>query len=102
MRVNLEQAKPPFNIHVMLRRIRQEVKQFADAAMFDLADQGYATPFHQLVARIISVRTSDEVSVPPAIRLFEASPTAKALESVERFQNGRTDPAFVVLRNESV
>jgi endonuclease-3 len=79
MRASLEQAKRPFNIHAMLRRIRQEVSQFADAAMFDLADQGYATPFHQLVACIISVRTRDEVSLPTAIRLFEAAPTAEEM-----------------------
>ena len=79
MRASLEQAKRPFNIHAMLRRIRQEVSQFADAAMFDLAEQGYATPFHQLVACIISVRTRDEVSLPTAIRLFEAAPTAEEM-----------------------
>jgi hypothetical protein len=79
MRVSLKPAKRPFNIHAMLRRIRQEVKQFADAAMFDLAEQSYATPFHQLVACIISVRTRDEVSLPTAIRLFEAAPTAEAM-----------------------
>jgi endonuclease-3 len=79
MRASLEQAKRPFNIHAMLRRIRQEVSQFADAAMFDLAEQGYATPFHQLVACIISVRTRDEVSLPTAIRLFETAPTAEEM-----------------------
>ncbi|HET6761399.1 MAG TPA: hypothetical protein VFH13_04825 [Gemmatimonadaceae bacterium] len=48
----LRVAKRPFNIHAVLRRIRLEVKQFADAAMFDLAAQGYASPFHQLVHRV--------------------------------------------------
>jgi endonuclease-3 len=72
-------AKRPFNIHTVLRRIRLEVKQFADAAMFDLAAQGYASPFYQLVACIISVRTRDEVSLPTAIRLFKAAPTAEAI-----------------------
>lgn len=75
----LRVAKRPFNIHAVLRRIRVEVKQFADAAMFDLAAQGYASAFHQLVACIISVRTRDEVSLPTAIRLFEAAPTAEAI-----------------------
>jgi endonuclease-3 len=75
----LRVAKRPFNIHAVLRRIRLEVKQFADAAMFDLAAQGYASPFHQLVACIISVRTRDEVSLPTALRLFEAAPTAEAI-----------------------
>jgi endonuclease-3 len=76
---NRHSGKRPFNIHTVLRRIRLEVKQFADAAMFDLAARGYASPFHQLVACIISVRTRDEVSLPTAIRLFEAAPTAEAI-----------------------
>lgn len=79
MGVTLRVAKRPFNIHTVVRRIRDEVRQFADAAMFDLAAQGYATPFHQLVACIISVRTRDEVSLPTAIRLFKAAPTAEAI-----------------------
>ena len=68
-------AKRRFDIDEVLHRIRHEVKQFADAAMFDLADQGYATPFHQLAACVISVRTRDEVSLPAAIRLFKVAPT---------------------------
>src|SRR4030088_1180871 len=79
MRAHLEQAQRPLNIHAMLRRVRQEVSQFADAAMFDLAEQGYATPFHQLVACIISVRTRDEVSLPCAVRLFATAPTAEEM-----------------------
>lgn len=72
-------AKRAFDIHEMVRRIRLEVKQFADAAMFDLADQGYATPFHQLAACVISVRTFDEVSWAAAIRLFKAAPTPEKI-----------------------
>ncbi len=82
MAVNLSTEKRPFNIHTVLHRIRLEVKQFADAAMFDLADQGYATPFHQLAACIISVRTRDEVSLPAAIRLFKVAPTAEAVSQL--------------------
>jgi endonuclease-3 len=74
MAVGIRSGKRAFNIHTVLRRIRLEVKQFADAAMFDLAEQGYATPFHQLTACIISVRTRDEVSLPAALRLFKAAP----------------------------
>jgi endonuclease-3 len=86
MTVGLRSRKRAFNIHTVLRRIRLEVKQFADAAMFDLAEQGYATPFHQLAACIISVRTRDEVSLPAALRLFKAAPTpsAVALLSVKK------------------
>jgi endonuclease III len=71
MGVSIRSAKRPFQIHAVIRRIRREVKQFADAAMFDLAAQGFTSPFHQLVACIISVRTLDEVSLPAALRLFK-------------------------------
>jgi endonuclease-3 len=86
MRVNLRAAKRPFNIHAVLRHIRLEVKRFADAAMFDLAAQGYTAPFHQLVACIISIRTRDEVSLPAAIRLFKTAATAEKVSrlSVKR------------------
>lgn len=77
MGVSLRSKKRPFNIHTVVRRIRQEVKQFADAAMFDLAVQGFATPFHQLAACIISIRTLDEVSLPAALRLFKVAPTVR-------------------------
>ena len=77
MGVTFPSAKRAFDIHAVVRRIRQEVKQFADAAMFDLAEQGFATAFHQLAACIISVRTRDEVSLPAALRLFKTAPTAK-------------------------
>jgi endonuclease III len=81
--------KHAFDIHEVVRRIRQEVKQFADAAMFDLAGQGYATPFHQLAACIISIRTMDEVSLPAALRLYEVAPTPEAISrlSVKQIAN---------------
>jgi len=82
MGVSPRSAKSAFDIHTVLRRIRLEVKQFADAAMFDLAEQGYATPFHQLAACVISVRTRDEVSLPAALRLFKAAPTPAAVATL--------------------
>jgi endonuclease-3 len=75
-------AKLPFDIHAVVRRIRKEVSRFADAAMFDLAAQGYASAFHQLVACIISVRTRDEVSLPTAINLFKAAPDAATMSKL--------------------
>lgn len=79
MDASLRVAKRPFDIHAVVRRIRKEVSRFADAAMFDLAAQGYATAFQQLVACIISIRTRDEVSLPVAIRLFQKASTPEAL-----------------------
>jgi endonuclease-3 len=43
--------------------------------MFELADDGFNSPFEQLVACIISIRTRDEVTVPTARRLFEIART---------------------------
>jgi endonuclease III len=44
--------------------------------MFELAEAGYDSPFEQLAACIISIRTYDEVTVPTARRLFERARTA--------------------------
>jgi endonuclease III len=67
--------KQPFDITVALRRIRQAVKPFAKAALFELHDEGFRSPFEQLVACIISIRTLDETTLPTARRLFEAART---------------------------
>src|SRR5256885_5452325 len=82
MAATLRPTKRPFDIQTVIRRIRLEVKQFADAAMFDLAEQGYAKPFHQLAACIISIRTRDEVSLPAALRLFKRAATAQAVSNL--------------------
>ena len=71
--------KRPFDIHVVLRRIREAVAQYPDAAMFALRDEGYGTLFQQLVACIISIRTTDEVSLPVALALLKRAPTPAAM-----------------------
>jgi endonuclease-3 len=68
-------AKLPFDIDEVMRRIRAAVADFPDAAMFALRDLGYATLFQQLVACIVSIRTTDEVSLPTALALLERAPT---------------------------
>lgn len=62
--------KLPFDIDRAIQWIRQAVRRFPKAAMFALADEGFATPFEQLVACIISIRTRDEVTLVSARRLF--------------------------------
>lgn len=64
----------PFAIDSALERVAEAVKPYPKAAMFELAERGYRTPFQQLVACIISIRTRDEESLPISIRLFEAAP----------------------------
>jgi endonuclease III len=71
--------KKPFNIDIVLRRVRAAVAEHADAAMFALADRGFGSVFQQLVACVISIRTRDEVSLPTAIQLLERAPTPAAI-----------------------
>ncbi len=72
-------AKRPFNIDVAMERIREAVKPYPKAAMFELRDDGYASPFEQLIACLLSVRTRDETSVVASRRLFEVARTPEAL-----------------------
>jgi endonuclease-3 len=67
--------KRPFDIDRVIRRIRVTVRSFAKAAMFELADDGFNSPFEQLMACIISIRTRDEVTIPTARRLFARART---------------------------
>jgi endonuclease-3 len=50
--------------------------------MFALAEHGYRTPFQQLIACIISIRTRDEESLPLSLRLFEAAADAAAVAAL--------------------
>ncbi len=67
--------KKTFNIDFALDQIETAVQPFKKAAMFELAEAGYASPFEQLVACIISIRTFDEVTIPTAHRFFAAART---------------------------
>jgi endonuclease-3 len=67
--------KHPFDIDVAMERIREAVRPFAKAALFELADEGYNSPFETLVACLISIRTHDETTLPVARRLFERART---------------------------
>src|SRR5262249_56128786 len=68
-------VKRPFAIDVAIPRIHDAVRPFPKAALFELADDGFRSPFEQLVACIISIRTLDEVTLPPARRLFAIART---------------------------
>lgn len=67
--------KRPFDIDKVMRRVAEAVRPFAKAAMFELADEGFTSPFEQLIACMISIRTLDEVTLPTARRLFAAART---------------------------
>lgn len=79
-------VKEPFDIDEAIRRIRKAVRPFPKAAMFELAHDGFTSPFEQLIACIISIRTFDEVSLPCARKLFSVAriPGEIAALSVEK------------------
>ena len=71
--------KRPFDIDEAMTRIRNAVRHYPKAAMFELAERGHASPFEQLIACLISVRTYDEVSLPAALRLFDVARTPETI-----------------------
>ena len=64
-------VKLPFDIDVVMNLVEEAVEPYPKAALFELAEQGYDSPFEQLVACMISIRTRDETTLPVARRLFE-------------------------------
>jgi endonuclease-3 len=77
-----EATKVPFDIDAALAAVAAAVRPFPPAAMFALAEEGWATPFQQLVACVISIRTYDEVSLPLSRDLFAAAPTPGAVAAL--------------------
>jgi endonuclease-3 len=74
-----EQPKRPFDIEEAIRLLREAVKPYPRAALFELADEGYRSVFEQLVACIVSIRTRDETTLPVARRLFARARTPEAM-----------------------
>jgi endonuclease III len=74
--------KSPFDIAQAIYHLREAVKPFRKAAMFELADDGFGSPFEQLIACIISIRTYDEVSLPCANRLFALARTPETMSQL--------------------
>lgn len=63
-------------------RIRDAVQPYPPAALFQLADEGFASPFEQLMACIISIRTRDETTLVVARRLFRMARTPAQLTAL--------------------
>jgi endonuclease-3 len=82
MTVRDPDQKEPFDIDVAMARIAAALRPYPKAAMFELADRGFRSPFQQLVACVISIRTRDEESLPISIRLLERAPTAAAIAAL--------------------
>jgi endonuclease-3 len=75
--------KEPFDIDEAFRRLRLTLADLPKAAMFDLRDRGFSTPFEQLVGALISARTRDEDTLAIGLRLFERAKTPQAMASLD-------------------
>lgn len=75
-------AKRPFDIGETFARLRDTMRDYPKAGLFQLVDDGYGQPFELLVACILSIRTLDEVMVPAARRLLDAARTPAAIASL--------------------
>lgn len=71
-----------FDIDKAMVLIEEAVRPYPKAAMFELAGEGYTSPFEQLIACIISIRTYDEVSLPVSRRLFARARTAAEISKL--------------------
>jgi endonuclease-3 len=76
-------AAKPFKIETALERVEQANRPFPKAMLFELASDGHDTPFEQLVACMISIRTRDEVSLVVARALFERARTPSEMAALE-------------------
>src|SRR5207237_7400044 len=68
-------GKRPFDIELAVRRLREAVRPYPKAALFELAAEGHTSVFEQLAACIISIRTRDDTTLPTARRLFARART---------------------------
>ncbi len=67
---------PPIDdIHEAMRIVTEAVRDMPKPSMFQLFDEGFSTPFEQLIACIISIRTLEETSLPVSRRLFAVAQT---------------------------
>jgi len=74
--------KKTFDIDLVLKLIGDAVRPFPKAAMFELAEDDFNSPFEQLVACMISIRTYDEVSLPTARKLFARARTPEQVRQL--------------------
>jgi endonuclease-3 len=89
--------KEPFDFDEVFRRLRHAVAGLPKAAMYELRDRGFGSPFEQLVASLISARTRDETTIPVCLRLFEVARTAAEMAKLDeptliRLLHGATFP----------
>ena len=75
-------ATTEFDIDTAFLKLREVMLAYPRAAMFQLAEEGYDSPFEQLISCMISIRTYDEVSLPVSKVLFEKAKTAREMSEL--------------------
>src|SRR5438132_12199514 len=76
-------TKRPFEIDVVMERVREAVRPFPRAMLFQLFEDGHTSAFEMLVACLISVRTRDEASLTMARQLFARARTPSAMAELD-------------------
>lgn len=75
--------KVPFDIDEVMARLREAVRPYPPAALFQLADEGFTSTFEQLLACMISIRTMDETTLVSSRRLFASARTPAELHALD-------------------
>jgi endonuclease III len=97
-------ARRPFDIDLAIHRVRDAVRPFPKAMLFQLYEEGHRSAFEVLVACLISVRTRDETSLAMARQLFA---TARAPAEVAALDINDIDAlivkcAFHLVKSEQI
>ncbi len=69
------EVKELFDVDQAMAGLREAVRPFRKAALFELYEDGFNSAFEQLLACLISIRTRDEDTVPISRRLFARART---------------------------
>ena len=97
-------AKRRFDIHLAIERVREAVRPFPKAMLFQLYAEGHRSAFEILVACLISVRTRDETSLAMAQRLFARArtPAEMAALDINDIDALITGSAFHLVKSEQI
>jgi endonuclease-3 len=76
-------AKKPFELETAMQRIDEAIRPYPPAMLFELAQDGHDSPFEQLIACMISIRTRDEVSLVVARALFQHARTPQEMAALD-------------------
>jgi endonuclease-3 len=99
-----KQPKQPFDIDVAMARVREAVRPFPKAMLFQLYEDGHTSAFEMLVACLISVRTRDETSLPMARALFARArtPADMAQLDINEIDALISKSAFHLIKSEQI